>query len=132
MKTIRKNIIRIVMILIIVFTIIPSTVKASFWGDVIDSAGIFVSEGKKNSEESGTVSDEEVVETVTTLYYTLMTIGSIVAVGYGGVIGIKYMTASAEDKAKIKESMIPYVAGMAVVFGSFLIWKIAIGIFSAM
>lgn len=132
MKTIGKNIIRIGLILIIVFSMIPTTVKASFWGDVINSADVFLREGKLNAEKNNTVSDAEVVEAITTLYYTLMTIGSIASIAYGGVIGIKFMAASAEDKAKIKESMIPFVVGMAIIFGSYLIWKIAIGIFSAM
>ena len=42
------------------------------------------------------------------------------------VLGIKFMAASAEDKAKIKESMIPYVVGCIVIYGAFFIWKLAI------
>ena len=38
------------------------------------------------------------------------------------------MIASAEDKAKIKEAMIPYVLGCIVIFGAFGIWKLAITI----
>ena len=36
------------------------------------------------------------------------------------------MMASAEDKAKIKEAMIPYVIGCIVIYGAFFIWKVVI------
>lgn len=44
----------------------------------------------------------------------------------GTVIGIQFMVASAEDKAKVKEALIPYIIGCAVIFGSFTIWSIAV------
>lgn len=36
------------------------------------------------------------------------------------------MMASAEDKAKVKESLLPFVVGCVVVFGSFGIWKLLV------
>ena len=160
MKTLVKNILKIVIILIITFTMITTKAEASIWRDIIDNGDIFIEDGKKSrgfcedcnksimidknavkcpkcggsniTIEQKDVSDAEVVEVITTLYYTLMALGSIVSVAYGGVMGIKFMAASAEDKAKVKESMIPFVIGMAVIFGSFLIWKIVVGVFSAM
>ena len=54
--------------------------------------------------------------------------GIVLAVLVGGVLGVKFMIASAEDKAKIKEAMIPYVLGCIVIFGAFGIWKLAITI----
>ena len=160
MKVLVRNTLRIAIILIIIFATIPSNAKASWWGDVIKNGDIFINDGKKNrgfcedcdksimldknavtcpkcggkniTIEQKEVTDAEVVEVVTTLYYTLMALGTIVSVGYGGVMGIKFMAASAEDKAKVKESMVPFVIGMGVIFGSFLIWKIAVGVFSAM
>lgn len=38
------------------------------------------------------------------------------------------MVASAEDKAKVKEALIPYVIGCAVIFGAFTIWSIAVNL----
>lgn len=36
------------------------------------------------------------------------------------------MVASAEDKAKVKEALIPYIVGCIVIFGAFTIWSIAV------
>lgn len=44
----------------------------------------------------------------------------------GTIIGIQFMVASAEDKAKVKEALVPYVIGCAVIFGAFSIWKVAV------
>ena len=46
----------------------------------------------------------------------------------GTIIGIQFMVASAEDKAKVKEALVPYVIGCAVIFGSFTIWSIAVNL----
>lgn len=46
----------------------------------------------------------------------------------GTVIGIQFMVASAEDKAKVKEALIPYVIGCAVIFGAFTIWSMAVNL----
>ena len=35
---------------------------------------------------------------------------------------------SADEKAKVKESLMPFVAGCVVVFGAFTIWKVAVNI----
>ena len=40
------------------------------------------------------------------------------------------MVSRAEDKAKVKESMIPYVVGCIAIFGALMIWKVVIGILS--
>ena len=47
----------------------------------------------------------------------------------GTIIGIQFMVASAEDKAKVKESMIPWVIGIFVAFGAYGIWTITMNVF---
>ena len=64
------------------------------------------------------------------MYNTLLTLGVIVTIAVGGVMGINFMLASAEEKAKLKESMVPYVVGSILIFGAFGIWKMFINIFS--
>lgn len=46
----------------------------------------------------------------------LKTIGSIVSVGALMLIGIGYMTSSAEGKADYKKTMIPYIVGCILIF----------------
>lgn len=46
----------------------------------------------------------------------------------GTILGIQFMVASAEDKAKVKEALIPYFIGCAIIFGGFTIWSIVVNI----
>ena len=46
------------------------------------------------------------------------TVGVLVAVVILLVLGIKYMIASAEEKADYKKSMIPYIVGAVLIFGA--------------
>lgn len=62
------------------------------------------------------------------MYKLLMAIGIIIMFAVGTVIGIQYMVASAEDKAKVKEALIPYIVGCIVIFGAFTIWSIAVNL----
>ncbi len=62
------------------------------------------------------------------MYNILFVIGVVVAVIMGAVLGIKFMMASVEGKAQIKEWLVKYAVGCAIVFGAFGAWKIVITI----
>lgn len=64
------------------------------------------------------------------IYNVLTSIGMIISVIVGIALGITYMMASAVDKAKVKESLIPYLIGSVIIFGAFGIWKLVINTFS--
>ena len=55
--------------------------------------------------------------------------GSVISVIMLAVIGIRYMIGSLEEKAKYKESLLPYIIGCVLVFGisniASVIYKIA-------
>ena len=55
-------------------------------------------------------------------------IGTAVAVIYATILGIKYMIGSIEEKAEIKESLVPFIIGCIVLFGAFGIWKMVVKI----
>ncbi len=61
-----------------------------------------------------------------TLFNILLAIGVFLTIAVGMYLGAKFMVSSAEDKAKVKESLIPYIAGCVVIYGAFIIWKLAI------
>ena len=46
------------------------------------------------------------------------------------IMGINFLTQSVEDKAKIKESMTPWVIGIIISFGAYTIWQITINLLS--
>lgn len=61
-----------------------------------------------------------------TLFNILLGLGMATAVIVGVYLGVKFMMSTVEDKAKVKEAIIPYIAGCVVVFGAFTIWKLAL------
>ena len=73
----------------------------------------------------------ELPEKTKKVYNILLIIGVAISVIIVGVMGIRIITGSAEDKAEIKEQMVPYLIGCGVMFGAFTIWKIAMVIAGA-
>lgn len=91
--------------------------------DIINNANSFIDKGKNQDSKIDTANLQTASDT---LYNILLTIGIVIAVAVGMYLGVKFMMSSAEDKAKVKESLIPYIAGCVVIFGAFIIWKLAI------
>lgn len=89
--------------------------------DVISDGDSFVSLGKDEKVEIPDLQDFS-----RDIYNILLTIGIVVAVVSGVTIGIRYMLGSVEEKADIKGTLIPYIVGCVVVFGSFAIWKLVV------
>ena len=126
----KKSVLRILMLtVIILFVALTNTSEAAFWTDIFRYGDNFLNTG--GSQQQG-VSDIGTQVIMNDLYSILFTLGVAVTVIIGGVLGIKFMLASAEDKAKVKESMIPYVIGCVVIYGALGIWKICIQLFSAL
>lgn len=100
--------------------------KTSGFDTVFSDADKFLNKGKKGQNEFNTT---EFKTNIDAIYNILVIIGTVLAVIIGGVLGIKFMLASAEDKAKIKEALIPYIVGCVVIFGAFRIWAIVVKIF---
>ena len=44
------------------------------------------------------------------------------------IIGIQFIVGSVDEKAKIKETLVPYVIGVFIIFSAFGIWKIVMSI----
>lgn len=99
-------------------------------GDTIDT----VMNGARNFIKEGSeVPIEEVsLKNTSDLIFTIvLAIAMVTAVIVGMIIGISFMVASIDEKAKIKEALLPYVVGCAVAFGAIGIWKLAITILSS-
>ena len=60
------------------------------------------------------------------IYSILLAIGGVVALCVGVFLGVKFMTSTVDEKAKVKESLIVYIIGCIVIFGAFGIWKLVI------
>ena len=74
------------------------------------------------------IKDDKLKETSDYMYKLLLAIGIVVMFIWGTFIGIQFIVASAEDKAKMKEALVPYVVGCIVIFGAFTIWSVVVNI----
>ena len=92
------------------------------WKEGFELGDKFIQSGAKNSD----INEEQLRTDASGIYNILVSIGSALTVIVGAILGIAFMMSSAEDKAKIKEMMIPYVVGCVVIFSSFGIWKIVV------
>ena len=124
-----KLFLKILIIIIIQLMLVPTISKAGFWQQIFDEGKDFLETGKSESK-SNQANDITTQHIVNDLYNILFPLGVATTVIVGGALGIKFMWASADDKAKIKESLIPYGVGCVVIYGAFGIWRIAIEIFS--
>lgn len=94
--------------------------------DMMNDADSFISQGAIKYNETYLQNFSK------TMYNILLAVGVAIAVIIGGIIGIKLMTASVEEKAQVKELLVPYVVGCIVVFGGFAIWKLVVTILEGM
>lgn len=89
--------------------------------DMMSDAEKFIEKGKtKGLNNLPSVSN--------TIYNILLTVGIIIAVLVGAILGIKLMVSGIEEKAEVKKLLVSYVAGCIIIFGGFGIWKIVVTI----
>ena len=125
-----KIIIKIILISIIVQTISIPNVKATTLDDIFEVGNIFINEGKTRSRKNSAINYSEFRLTVASIGNILTSLGVVLAVIIGAILGIQIMWGSIEQQAKVKEMLMPYAIGCIVIFGAFGIWKLAITIFS--
>ena len=90
--------------------------------DIVGGGDAFLRSADKNITYSKTL----VNDASSVAYNIFLVIGMIIAVIVGIILGIKFMIGSMEQKAQIKEALVPYIIGCVVVFGAFAIWKVVV------
>lgn len=117
-----------IIVFILLFATIMLTgcqVKAALGFDnILNKANQFINNGDPNKVIDGNT----VKETSNNIYGILLVIGVVVAIIAGIIIGIQFVTGSVEAKAQIKEKLIPYGIGCAIIFGAFTIWRVIVNI----
>ena len=114
----------IIIILIVVINMIffnINKVQANDISDVITGGDNFLKAGEGQSVG---IDETKLQNTSDIIYNILLILGMCIAVITSGILGIKFMIGSAEEKAQIKDALIPFVIGCVVVFGAFAFWKI--------
>ncbi len=127
-KIIRNKVLIVILVLFSILTIFSTHTYAL--GGIISSGDKF-EDARANYTVNGVHNDMEIdskdlQDVSNTIYNILLLLGIVIAVIVGIVLGIKFMTGSIEEQAKVKESLVPYIAGCAVIFGAFTIWKIVL------
>ena len=120
-------IIKLLLILLTIFSMAligGQRVYATSW---IQGADDFISDGESSSDSTA-IDTDDMQEMSNMLYNAFLIIGIIIAVIIGLVIGIKFMTGSVAEKAEVKKTLVPYIAGCIVIFGAFTIWRMVINL----
>jgi len=129
----RNIFVKLIMCSIFVVVLLSSfcVPKTYALGDIFSKGKEFLEvEGSKDIDETINVGALE--ETSDYIYNTLLGIAIMVAIIVAMVLGIQFMAASADEKAKVKEALMPFVVGCIVVFGAFTIWKVVASILQGM
>ena len=120
----KKNVLKIFCLIILVVNLLMFGGKV-YASESIQEADNFIQTGTTGKVP---IEDDELREMSNMLYNALLIVAIIIAVIVGLVMGIQFMTGSVAQKAKIKETLIPYVAGCIVIFGTFGIWRLVVNI----
>lgn len=135
MKRYKKLLINIILICILICTFSPDAFAEvtitgqmrlaanSTVGDVVGDAGNFLNQGKN---ENSPINEEALKDGSSLIYNVLLTIGIGVALIWGLVLGIQFITGSLEEKADVKKGLTIYVIGCIIIFGAFAIWRLVI------
>ena len=123
-----KKVILTIITLICIIPILTINSYATSIEDVFTGADDFIESGI--ADKNTTIDNTDLEDMSDLIYNTLLIIAIVISVIVGMVIGIQFMTGSVSQKAKIKETLIPYIAGCIVIFGAFGIWKIVVTILS--
>ena len=122
-KTILLKIILVLIVAVICISI-PKNVQASTFKDVMDKADKFV----EDADGTHTIDGGGIKSMISDLFGIVITAGAIIALIITAILGVKFIFASAEGKAEIKETMTPYVIGCIVTFAAYAIWKVSLSI----
>ena len=115
----RNILIRILVLFILSMMLVMQTTYAV--DDIIEAGGGFI---KKGEQQQQAIQDSQIKTVSDQIYNILLAIGTVIAGIIGAILGIQFMVGSMDEKAKVKESLIPFVIGCVIIFGAFGIWKL--------
>ena len=123
----KKILISLFLILTIIFFIIPrNSFAATSTTDIIAQGDAFIREGEKQYS----VNNDDLADIVIPIARILVAVGLVVVVVATAIMGIKYMTASPENRGKLKTQFVGLVIATIVIFGAQFIWRTLYEFFS--
>ena len=127
MNLVKKSLLIISLFLLIINIVIANTyeVEALTLKEMQEKTEEFLTTGK---EESGSIETDGIFDDLVGMGSILTTIGAGVMVAVTLYMGIRFITATPEAQAKLKQQLIGLVVAGFVIFGAYFIWKIVINI----
>lgn len=98
------------------------TVDTDIWGQGQN----FIAKGKAGN----TIKFDSVWQELKPVAQIVMGIGLVVLVCVGSVLGVKYMIAGADDKAKVKQKLVWFCVAAALILGATGIFNIVVEVAS--
>ena len=92
---------------------------------IIDAGKNWIQDGKK---DQGDMTDMFFAEKFSGIGQVLVAIGVVTLLIVGGIMAIKWITATPDKQAKLKEQLIGLVISAVVIFGAIGIWNFIRGI----
>lgn len=124
-----KSVKNIIKILIISLLFLSINNHAYAIGDVISSGKSFLQEAKTDAFG---LKGDVVADAAGNIYNILLGAGIVIIMVIAVFLGAKFIMASAEEKAEIKQSMLPFIIGTFVTFAAFGIWRIMVNLLSSL
>lgn len=127
MNLVKKSLLIISLFLLIINIVIANTykVEALTLKEMQDKTQKFLETGKT---ESSSIETDGIFDDLVDMGSILTTIGAGVLVAVTLYMGIRFITATPEAQAKLKQQLIGLVVAGFVIFGAYFIWKIVINI----
>ena len=127
MNLVKKSLLIISLFLLIINIVIANTykVEALTLKEMQEKTEEFLTKGK---EESDSIETDGIFDDLVDMGSILTTIGAGVMVAVTLYMGIRFITATPEAQAKLKQQLIGLVVAGFVIFGAYFIWKIVINI----
>ena len=127
MNLVKKSLLIISLFLLIINIVIANSykVEALTLKDMQDKTQEFLTRG---SNESKSIETDGIFDDLVGMGSILTTIGAGVMVAVTLYMGIRFITATPEAQAKLKQQLIGLVVAGFVIFGAYFIWKIVINI----
>jgi len=119
----RNNIVLKRIFFILIIAIVINSISSNYtyaMSNVISAGKEFLEKGQLVEE---VIEIDQLQTTSNFIFNMFLVVAIVLAVGVGTVLGIKFMTSSVDEQAKIKEAVVPYIVGCMVIFSAFPIWS---------
>jgi CDP-diglyceride synthetase len=122
---------KVLIVLVVIGIICITFATAAFAAEPVNTD--IWGQGKKFIDSgNATMNFNTVWQDIKPIARIVMGIGLVVLVCVGSVLGVKYMTAGADDKAKVKQKLVWFCVAAALVVGATGIFNIVVEVASKM